>query len=68
MTAQFQNVDLKFKRLDRKIDKWGGDLVDHMERIHSELAGRIFDLEPPGSKGSGGGGKGSAGGGVPLAS
>ena len=67
-TAQFQKVDLQFKRLDRKIDKWGGDLVEHMERIHSELTGRIVDLEAPGTGGGGGGGRGSGGGGMPLAS
>jgi chromosome segregation ATPase len=59
---QFGRVSGRFDRLDRKIDGARTELVDHMERIHEELAGRIVDLESPGAGGRGGGP------GVPLAS
>ena len=71
--ARFDAVDLKFKRVDARFDRVDGrievarvELGDHMERIHSELTGRIIDLEVPGPGGRGGSGPGS--GGVPLAS
>jgi len=59
---QFGRVSGRFDRLDRKIDGVRTELVEHMERIHEELAGRIIDLESPGHGGRGGGP------GVPLAS
>ena len=59
---RFKTVTVRFDRLDRKIDGVRTELVEHMERIHEELAGRIIDLESPGHGGRGGGP------GVPLAS
>jgi hypothetical protein len=71
--AQFQKVDerfdlidVQFKTVNRNIAVTRVELVDHMERIHSELTGRIIDLEVPGPGGRGGSASGS--GGVPLAS
>ena len=45
--GQFAKVDARFNRVERKIDGLRDELVDHMERIHEELAGRIVDLETP---------------------
>jgi archaellum component FlaC len=52
--AQFAKVDARFNRVDHKIDGLRDELVDHMERIHDELAGRIVDLETPPRGGTGG--------------
>jgi RNAse (barnase) inhibitor barstar len=62
LDTRMGNVELGLVHLDRKIDGVRTELVDHMERIHEELAGRIIDLEAPGHGGRGGGP------GVPLAS
>jgi hypothetical protein len=52
--AQFARIDARFNRVDRKIDGLRDELVDHMERIHDELAGRLVDLELPPHSGTGG--------------
>jgi uncharacterized protein YdcH (DUF465 family) len=52
--AQFARIDARFNRVDRKIDGLRDELVDHMERLHDELAGRIVDLETPPGGGAGG--------------
>jgi hypothetical protein len=52
--AQFARIDARFNRVDRKIDGLRDELVDHMERVHDELAGRIVDLETPPGGGAGG--------------
>jgi len=62
LDTRMGNVELGLVHLDRKIDGVRTELVEHMERIHEELAGRIIDLESPGHGGRGGGP------GVPLAS
>jgi hypothetical protein len=64
--ARFDLIDVQFKTVNRNIAVTRVELVDHMERIHSELTGRIIDLEVPGPGGRGGSASGS--GGVPLAS
>ena len=66
--ARFDAVDLQFNKVNRNITVLRVELVDHMERIHSELTGRIVDLDTPGTEGRGGSGSGSGGSGVPLAS
>ena len=53
-------------KLDGRIEVARIELGDHIDRIHSELTGRIIDLEVPGPGGRGGSPSGS--GGVPLAS
>jgi predicted RNase H-like nuclease (RuvC/YqgF family) len=58
----------QFKAVARNIAGLRVELVDHMERIHGELTGRIAGLERSGPEGRGGGGRGSGGCGVPLAS
>jgi tetrahydromethanopterin S-methyltransferase subunit G len=70
---RFDEVNLQFKRVDARFDHVEGSiesarvqLVDLVGRVHSELTGRIIDLEVPGPGGRDGGGRGS--GGVPLAS
>ncbi len=55
-------LDTRLTILDRNLAATRVELVDHMERIHTELTGRIVDLENP-PKGNRGGN-----GGVPLAS
>ena len=62
LDTRMGNVELGLVHLDRKIDGVRTELVEHMERIHEELASRIIDLESPGHGGRGGGP------GVPLAS
>jgi chromosome segregation ATPase len=64
---RFDEVDKRFDRVDRSIESARVQLLDLVTRLHSELTGRIIDLEVPGPGGKGSGGKGS-GGGVPLAS
>jgi len=64
--TRFDAVDVQFKTVNRNIAVTRLELVDHMERIHSELTGRIIDLEVPGPGGRGGSASGS--GGVPLTS
>ena len=51
--ARFDAVDVQFKKVNRNIAAARVELVDHMERIHSELTGRIVDLETPGTEGGG---------------
>jgi len=70
---RFDAVDLHFKRVDARFDRVDGaiettrvQLVDLVGSVHSELTGRIIDLEVPGPGGRGGTPSGS--GGVPLAS
>ena len=65
---RFERVDKRFDRVDRSIESSRVQLVDLVTRVHSELTGRIVDLEEPGPGGRGGGGSGSGGSGVPLAS
>jgi chaperonin cofactor prefoldin len=55
-------LDTRLTTLDRNLTATRVELVDHMERIHSELTGRIVDLENPPRGNRGGNG------GVPLAS
>jgi DNA anti-recombination protein RmuC len=55
-------VDARLNKLDRNLSATRIELVDHMERIHTELTGRIVDLENPPKSNRGGNG------GVPLAS
>ena len=62
---QFKRVDARFDKVDRSIESTRDQLVDLVGRVHSELQGRIVDVEVPGPRGSGGG-RGS--GGVPLPS
>jgi len=71
--GRFDAVDLHFKRVDARFDRVDGaiettrvQLVDLVGSVHSELTGRIIDLEVPGPGGRGGTPSGS--GGVPLAS
>jgi tetrahydromethanopterin S-methyltransferase subunit G len=61
--ARFTKVDKRFDKVDRSIETARVQLMDLVGSVHSELTGRIVDLEAPGRKGSGGGGSG-----VPLAS
>jgi len=58
---------LQFKKTNQHIDDSASMIKDLVERVHSELTGRVIDLEVPDPGGKGSGGKGS-GGGVPLAS
>ena len=62
------STNSQFKTVARNIAGLRVELVDHMERIHGELTGRIAGLERSGPEGRGGGGRGSGGCGVPLAS
>ena len=62
------STNSQFKTVARNITGLRVELVDHMERIHGELTGRIAGLERSGPEGRGGGGRGSGGCGVPLAS
>ena len=55
------NTKVQFKEVNRNMTVLRVEFVGHMERIHSELTGRIVDLETPGTQGSGGSG-------MPLAS
>jgi chaperonin cofactor prefoldin len=64
----FKRVDKRFDHVDQKIELARVELVDLVERVHEELAGRVVDLELPGPGRKGNGGRGSGGGGVPLAS
>ena len=64
---RFDAMDKRFDRVDRSIESTREQIVDLVTRVHSELTGRIIDLEVPGPGGEGSGGRGS-GGGVPLAS
>ena len=65
--GRFDAVDLQFKKTNQHIDDSASMIRDLVERVHSELTGRVIDLEVPDPGGKGSGGKGS-GGGVPLAS
>jgi len=65
--GRFDAVDLQFKKTNQHIDDSASMIKDLVERVHSELTGRVIDLEVPDPGGKGSGGKGS-GGGVPLAS
>jgi len=64
--SKFETLGKKVDKLDNRIEAARVELGDHIERIHSELTGRIIDLEVPGPGGRGGSGGGP--GGVPLAS
>jgi hypothetical protein len=59
MDARFDRLDRRLdamdRRIDRKIDGLRVELVDHMERLHLELALRVQDLEGRPPRGSGGG-------------
>lgn len=66
--ARFDAVDLQFNKVNQNIAVLRVEFVDHMQRIHSELTGRIVDLDTPETEGGGGSGRGSGGSGVPLAS
>ena len=59
-------MDRRFDKVDRDIKSARVQIVDLVERVHEELAGRVVDLELPGPGRKGNGGSGS--GGVPLAS
>ena len=59
-------MDRRFDKVDRDIQSARVQVVDLVERVHEELAGRVVDLELPGPGRKGNGGSGS--GGVPLAS
>ena len=72
---RFDAIDVKFKRVDKRFDHVDQktelarvEIVDLVERVHEELAGRVVDLELPGPGRKGNGGRGSGGGGVPLSS
>ena len=65
--GRFDAVDLQYKKTNQHIDDSASMIKDLVERVHSELTGRVIDLEVPDPGGKGSGGKGS-GGGVPLAS
>ena len=65
--GRFDAVDLQFKKTNQHIDDSASMIKDLVERVHSELTGRVIDLEVPDPGGKGSGGKGP-GGGVPLAS
>ena len=63
---RFDSVDVQFADVRGAIETTRVQLVDLVGRVHSELTGRIIDLEVPGPGGRGGNPSGS--GGVPLAS
>jgi hypothetical protein len=60
---RFDAVGPQFKKVNQNIDDLGVEVVEHMERIHGELTGRLVDLETPGP-----GGHGGSRSGMPLAS
>jgi tetrahydromethanopterin S-methyltransferase subunit G len=66
--GRLDKVDGQFQVTNRKIDDSAAMLKDVVERVHSELTGRIIDLELPERRGRKRGGSGPGGGGVPLAS
>lgn len=68
VNARFDRIDKRFDQVEWRIESTRAEIVDLVTRVHSELTGRIVDLEIPGPAGKGGGGRGSGGGGVPLAS
>ena len=47
-------VDSLARHLDRKLDHLRTELVDHMERLHAEINGRVADIEGPARGNSGG--------------
>ena len=53
---RFDGLAARSDRLDRKLDRFRTEMVDHMERIHAELAGRVADIESSGPGGRGGSG------------
>jgi len=63
---RFDSVDVQFTGVRGAIETTRAQLVDLVSSVHSELTGRIIDLEVPGPGGRGGSPSGS--GGVPLAS
>ena len=63
---RFDAVDVQFAGVRGAIETTRVQLVDLVGSVHSELTGRIIDLEVPGPGGRGGSPSGS--GGVPLAS
>ena len=63
---RFDSVDVQFTGVRGAIESTRVQLVDLVGSVHSELTGRIIDLEVPGPGGRGGSPSGS--GGVPLAS
>ena len=63
---RFDSVDAQFRGVRGAIESTRVQLVDLVSRVHTELTGRIIDLEVPGPGRRGGGGQGP--GGVPLAS
>lgn len=72
-TAQFEKIDERFDAVDVQfagvrgaIESTRVQLVDLVGSVHSELTGRIIDLEVPGPGGRGGSPSGSSG--VPMAS
>jgi hypothetical protein len=64
---RFNEVAKRFDAVDRSIESTRVEIVDLVTRVHSELTGRVIDLEVPDPGGKGSGGRGP-GGGVPLAS
>ncbi len=65
---RFDSVDVQFAGVRGAIESTRVQLVDLVGSVHSELTGRIIDLEAPGSGGRGESGSGSGPSGVPLAS
>jgi hypothetical protein len=65
---RFNEVAKRFDAVDRSIESTRVEIVDLVTRVHSELTGRVIDLEVPQPGGQGSGGSGSGGSGVPLAS
>ena len=63
---RFDSVDVQLTGVRGAIETTRAQLVDLVGSVHSELTGRIIDLEVPGPGGRGGSPSGS--GGVPLAS
>ncbi len=63
---RFDSVDVQFTGVRGAIESTRVQLVDLVGSVHSELTGRIIDLEVPGPGGRGGSPSGS--GGVPMAS
>lgn len=66
--GEFDRVDKRFDQVECHIESTRVEIVDLVTRVHSELTGRVIDLEVPGPGEKGSGGRGSGGSGVPLAS
>jgi hypothetical protein len=65
--SRFNRIDKRFDQVECRIESTRAEIVDLVTRVHSELTGRIIDLEVPGPGEKGSGGRGSGGSGVPLA-